>query len=203
MLISIMENFNEKQVRGEELREKVLRTALHLFSKHGYFSTSIHDIRRAANVSIGAIYHHFQNKETLAASLYEQLLQLIEAEIFSVITVDQTCLESSRSVIETLFRLTVEQPEMMQFVLLAQHREYLPDQPPICSSQPFQIMKQAIAVGIENGEVRRVDPWVAATSMFGGALRMMGLQLDGMLDKDLMNYLDEVVMCSWDGIKAR
>lgn len=193
----------EKQLRGEELREKVLRTALQLFSHHGYFNTSIHDIRKAANVSIGAIYHHFQNKEALAGSLYKQLLEFIELEISLAFKANQTCLEASHSIIVTLFRLTLEKPEMMQFVLLAQHREYLPEQPPICSSQPFQIMKQVIATGIENGEVRDVDSWVAATSMFGGAIRMMGLQLDGMLDQDLMGYLDEVVLCAWDGIKAQ
>ena len=56
--------------------------------------------------------------------------------------------------------------------------------------------------GIKNNEVREMDSWVAATAMFGGALRMMNLQLDGALDKPLDDYLDQVVDCAWLGIKA-
>ena len=47
-----------------------------------------------------------------------------------------------------------------------------------------------------------MDSWVAASAMFGGALRMMNLQLDGALNKSLDKYLDQVVECAWLGIKA-
>ena len=60
--------------RGDELRNQVLDVALQLFSERGYFNTSIHDIRRTAGVSIGAMYHRFENDQTLAKSLYDPLL---------------------------------------------------------------------------------------------------------------------------------
>lgn len=191
----------KKPLRGELLREKILSTSLVMFSNKGYFNTSIQDIRKEAGVSIGAIYHHFENKEALAKSLYEDLLfdmnQAIEASCQS----KTGCYEQSKAVIKTMFQLTMTKPIQMQFILLAQHREYLPNEAPICSSKPFQAMKNIIIKGIENKEVREVDSWVAATAMFGGALRMMNLQLDGALDKPLQNYLDQVVECAWLGIK--
>ncbi len=190
------------QLRGEELRENVLNTALDLFSEKGYFNTSIHDIRCAAGVSTGAIYHHFQNKEALAKSLYMSLLLQMDQAIEDACRGKDGCMERCRAIIEKMFSLTLEQPRIMQFVLLAQHREYLPDEPPICSSKPFQAMKKVVADGITNGEVRELEPWIAATTMFGGALRMMSLQLDGVLDNPLTDYLDEVVECAWRGIKA-
>jgi AcrR family transcriptional regulator len=192
----------KKPIRGEQLREKVLATALQLFSEKGYFNTSMHDIRKAAGVSIGAIYHHFENKEALAKSLYQSLLEDMNQAIEIACVNKSGCLEKSRSVIEKMFQLTMEQPRVMQFVIMAQHREYLPKEAPICSSRPFQAMKNIVIEGIENKEVRAIEPWVAATTMFGGALRMMNLQLDGVLDKPLSHYLDEVVECAWSGIKA-
>ena len=188
-------------MRGEALRNKVLSTALNLFSEKGYFNTSIHDIRRAAGVSTGAIYHHFQNKEALAKSLYEDLLLQMDRAIADACSGKTGCLEKSRAIIEKLFILSQEQPRHMQFVLLAQHREYLPDEAPICSSKPFQSMKQVVVEGIESGEVRKMEPWVAASAMFGGALRMMNLQLDGALDRPITDFLDEVVECAWLAIK--
>lgn len=189
-------------LRGEALRTNVLNTALELFSERGYFNTSIHDIRRTAGVSTGAIYHHFQNKEALARSLYETLLQQMDQAIEDACFGKDGCLDRSRAIIEKMFSLTLEQQLNMQFILLAQHREYLPDEPPICSSKPFQAMKKVVTEGMAAGEVREMEPWVAATAMFGGALRMMNLQLDGALERPLTEYLDEVVGCAWRGIKA-
>ena len=187
--------------RGEALRNQVLDTALKLFSDRGYFNTSIHDIRREAGVSIGAIYHHFENKEMLAKSLYDRLVTRMESAIESVCVKDSGYLAQSRAIIGVLFELTEQEPRMMQFILLAQHREYLPNEPPICSSRPFQFMRQVIEEGISRGEVRNMEPWVAATAMFGGALRMMNLQLDNALEQPLSTYIDEVVECGWRAIR--
>lgn len=195
-----MSQAQQPRPRGDALRNTVLATALRLFSERGYFNTSIQDIRVAAGVSTGAIYHHFQNKERLAHSLYISLLEQMEQEIHATCQAQQGCFAQSKAIIRRLFELTLAQPQAMQFVLLAQHREYLPDEPPICSSRPFQTMKQVILTGMENGEVRQMEHWVAATTMFGGALRMMGLQLDGVLERSLVDYVDEVADSAWRGI---
>ena len=101
-----------------------------------------------------------------------------------------------------LFDLASREPRMMEFVLMAKHREFLPDEAPICSSRPFMMMRQVLEDGIAHGEVRRMDPWVAATAMFGGALRMMSLQLDGALDRPLGEHLEEVADCGWRAVQA-
>ena len=51
-------------------------------------------------------------------------------------------------------------------------------------------------------EVRDIEPWVAASAMFGGALRMMNLKLDGALSPPLAEYLDDVVDCGWRAIRC-
>ena len=188
--------------RGSALRNKVMQTALELFSERGYFNTSIHDIRRAADVSIGAIYHHFGNKEALAKALYDDLLMHMEQEIDDACEGVDSCADRCRAIIARLFETTTQSPRMMQFVLLAQHREFLRDQPPICSSRPFQTMKQVVEHGIHTGDVREIEPWVAASAMFGGALRMMQLALDHALERPLATYLDEVFDCGWRAIRS-
>jgi len=196
-----MVNQASKKLRGEDLRNKVLETALNLFSEFGYFNTSIHDIRRTAGVSTGAIYHHFANKEALAKSLYDDLLQQMDEVISQVAYQHTDCYEQSKAIIAMLFDLTINKPKMVQFILLAKHREYLIDEPPICSSKPFKTMRKVIEQGIKDNTVRDIEPWVAATAMFGGALRMMSLQLDGVLEQPLDNFFDDVVDCGWRAIK--
>ncbi len=190
------------RLRGEDLREQVLNTALRLFSEKGYFATSIHDIRREAGVSTGAIYHHFGNKETLAQSLYDNLLVRMDMEIAASIAAHPDCLGRCRAIIALLFELAVQEPQTMQFILLAKHREYLPEESPICSSGPFVRMREVLEEGIRSAEVRDIEPWVAATAIFGGALRMMNLYLDGALDRPLADYLDQVVECGWRAVQS-
>ena len=64
-----------------DTRYLVLDSALTLFTERGYFSTSVHDIGRAAGVSIGSIYHHFGDKEGIAGALYAQLGSRMESLI--------------------------------------------------------------------------------------------------------------------------
>ena len=60
--------------KTEQTRELILATALRLFVERGFFATSVHDIRRAAGLSIGSIYHHFPSKEAVARALYDDLV---------------------------------------------------------------------------------------------------------------------------------
>jgi hypothetical protein len=98
--------------------------------------------------------------------------------------------------------MTRDDPMTMRFVLLAKHREFLSDEPPICSSRPFAMMRAVLEDGIASGEVREIDSWVAASAMFGGALRMMNLSLDGVLKAGLEQYLDQVVDCGWRAVRS-
>jgi AcrR family transcriptional regulator len=51
-------------------KESVLAAALACFMEQGVEHTTIHDIQRRANCSIGSIYHHFGSKEGVAEELF-------------------------------------------------------------------------------------------------------------------------------------
>lgn len=54
--------------------EKVLETALRLFTLQGYGATTIEDIKLQSEVSVGVIYHHFGSKDGIAGALYVESL---------------------------------------------------------------------------------------------------------------------------------
>ena len=47
---------------AERTKQAILESALRLFSRRGYESTSLSDIARFAGVTRGAIYWHFKDK---------------------------------------------------------------------------------------------------------------------------------------------
>lgn len=50
-------------------RENILSAALQVFSQYGYSATRLQDIAHAAEVTRGAVYHHFGGKEELYKAL--------------------------------------------------------------------------------------------------------------------------------------
>lgn len=183
-------------------REQVLRIALRLFTDRGYFNTSVHDIARTAKVSIGSIYHHFKDKEGIAKALFEQLVERMGAAFDAIEGVHKSAHDRCRAVVELLFKITEEEPAVMAYMLRAQHQEFIPGGIPVCSSRPFAQMRAMVSDGMETGEVRHMDPVVAATCLFGGGLRMISLRLDGILENPLQQYLDEVWSASWRSVSA-
>jgi AcrR family transcriptional regulator len=61
--------------RRAESKRLILRSALALFNQHGVEATTIEHIRSDSEMSVGAIYHHFVNKEGLVAALYMAALE--------------------------------------------------------------------------------------------------------------------------------
>lgn len=53
-----------------ERKASVLEAALACFAKNGVDGTTIQDIQRAANCSIGSLYHHFGSKDGIAEELF-------------------------------------------------------------------------------------------------------------------------------------
>lgn len=183
-------------------RDKILHTALTLFADQGYFSTSIHDIRRVAGLSIGSIYHHFSSKEAIADALYRQLVSSLNETLTTAIIGLATYPERYKAIISALFEQCETNPDCMHFILNARHQEFLPDEPPICSSQPFIMMKNLVEEGIAAGEIRPMPSMIAAASLFGGPIRLMHLRLDQVLDDPLPTLLEESWNCAWSAVKV-
>lgn len=182
-------------------RQQILDAALLLFSEHGYFSTSVHDIKRAAGLSTGAIYHHFSSKEAIAQALHEALVARFTALVEEACGAPSTR-ASSHALLTALFELTVNEPTLVRFVLHARHQEFLPGAPPICSTRPFLLMLELVEEGIRRGELRPLNPLVAAAALFGGGLRLIHLHLDGVLPAPLAEHLEPCWDCGWRGVAA-
>ena len=165
----------ETSKNTQERQESILSVALKLFTERGYFNTSVHDIQKHAQVSIGSIYHHFANKEAIAKALYVHIEESMNVAVDGIMGENKTTHDRCKAVISYLFETAEENPEIMQYMLYAKHREFMPDEKPVCSSRPFTLMKEMVVGGMENGEIRTMDPNVAAVAIFGGAIRLIFL----------------------------
>jgi AcrR family transcriptional regulator len=57
--------------RGEARRRQILDAALECFRRQGFHGTSMATISKAAKMSVGHIYHYFENKEAIISAIVE------------------------------------------------------------------------------------------------------------------------------------
>lgn len=183
-------------------RELILATALRLFTEHGYFNTTVHDITKDANVSIGSIYHHFGNKECIAKALFAEIEEAMVNEIQLIMQNTESAHDRCKAVLKYLFEATEISRSAMQYMLYAKHNEFMPNEGSVCTSRPFALMKQIIVEGMQAGDIRNLTPEIIGVNVFGGAIRLICLRVDGVIEKPLPTFLDEFWECACYGITA-
>jgi AcrR family transcriptional regulator len=171
------------QQREGSVRDRVLDAAIRLFASEGYFRTSLPDIQRAAGVSIGAIYHHFEGKDDLAAAVYDGVLERMERVFAACLSGEDTFQQRFSRLLGELFALVEEEPELVEYALYVKHREISQQIPPVCSSAPFVMLQEHVKRAMDRGELRRGDVVVATATLMGPAIRLIQLRLDGLLDE--------------------
>jgi AcrR family transcriptional regulator len=61
-----------RQARSEATRNKIIGAAVQLFNEMGYPATGLGDIIERADMTKGALYYHFDSKESLATAVIEE-----------------------------------------------------------------------------------------------------------------------------------
>jgi len=192
---------NQKQAQNNT-SQQILTTTLSLFSHKGYFNTSVRDIARESGVSIGSIYHHFKDKEGIASAMYNNLLDQMIRKLTQIKESNNTVHDRCRGVIAFLFEMTEQEPEAMEFMLSSKHRDFLPNEKPVCSSTPFEMMRELVKNGMVSGEIQLMDLMVASSCLYGASIRMITSRLDGLIEKPLPEYLDAIWASSWKSVAA-
>ena len=72
--------------RTEATRGRLIATARRLFAAKGFAATSTEEILGEANVSRGALYHHFPSKTDLFQATFEQVEDELTAQVLQVAT---------------------------------------------------------------------------------------------------------------------
>lgn len=68
----------QEQPRAEARKAQVLNAATECFRRQGFHGASMAQISKAAGMSVGHIYHYFENKEAIIAAIVERdLLNLL------------------------------------------------------------------------------------------------------------------------------
>lgn len=175
-----------------ERKKNIMQQALELFSKEGFYATTLPDIAKKVGMSVGNFYNYFNSKETLARELIIYISDLLGNELRAINESDMSCEAKIEAIVTMYFDIAAKRPETIEYFL----RVYLANREVfrngcegmICVSSFVTEMMIFFEQGVKSGELRDQD-FFSAFGLFMGYLGGMAfLNGENILPKDLADY---------------
>ena len=196
----------KRKVLKEQKRLEIIRAACKLFAEKGYYNTTIPHIAQAVGMSVGNIYNYFESKEALAKEIMITVSNWVGERLRKIEEMDVDYREKIRLFVKSFFEIAVEEPELINYFLkvFLVNREVFSEgcEGFACIASVITEVMVFLSNGIEKGELRNQSFYPAFTTIMGPLGGMVFLHSEGLLDKPLMDYVDEVSENLWRALKA-
>ena len=149
----------------EETRATLLATARRIFTEHGYADTSMDDLTAQANLTRGALYHHFVDKKGLLAAVVEQIDAETDQRLQAISDTAEDAWEGFRRRCRAYLEMALE-PEI-QRIVLRDARAVLGGASPDSQHHCVESMRRLIDKLIQQGVVDEADPQALASLIYG------------------------------------
>ena len=106
-----------RESKTSELKQRVLNAALTQFSERGVEHTNVEAILKAADVSVGSLYHHFGNKEGIAEALLVHGLISFHGALLKALLTHRKAEPGVKAIVKSSCRWVTEHPQLAAFLL--------------------------------------------------------------------------------------
>jgi TetR/AcrR family fatty acid metabolism transcriptional regulator len=152
-------------------RERILRAAVKVFARKGFYAARVSEIAKAAGVADGTIYLYFENKDDVLVKLFDDRLTRLIAALEAEIATEGLDFEQRfRRVVELQLGLLDGRRELAEVVTvnLRQSTRLLKQYATPLFTKYIDVMASLIAEGQRDGAVRSdVSPRIVARSLWG------------------------------------
>lgn len=188
--------------RSVQSKEKLIDTALELFSSQGYTGTTVKDIAKEAGVTDGLIYHYFSSKEELlhAVLAKHNFLEDVQhiLQFHDELHVDQTLYRLG----ERLLKLMVNKSSFVVMIFgEAQRNEMIAKRLEALVNKGVTALGSFLEKRAENGEIKNFDYKSLARHFIGSLFIYFMTYGKGRTEKEHMIYLETVIQALCEGIK--
>jgi AcrR family transcriptional regulator len=151
----------------EERPGQILDAALEVFGEHGLAAARLEDIAKRAGLSKGTIYLYFPNKEELFREMVRRtVVRQIEENERELQTTSGTATDTLRDFMRRYWTYIRSSQFAPLFRLIHAEIHSFPDLARFYAEEVIarghRLVASIITRGVESGEFRRVDPYVAA-----------------------------------------
>lgn len=148
----------------------MLDAAESLFGERTFTHVRIEDVAEAADVSVGSVYMHFQNKEGLMRAVAERTLARTAESLLAAFAQGKSPLETIEASGRAYMRLLLDHPVLVRYLTtedLAAQLGGIEEQVATMVAFLRDTFARLVDAAIAAGEVRPIDSKLAAHFVFG------------------------------------
>ncbi|HPI74221.1 MAG TPA: TetR/AcrR family transcriptional regulator, partial [bacterium] len=97
-------------------RERILKAAIKVFARDGFFLAKVEEIAKVADVATGTIYLYFENKDDLMISIFEEEMLPIIEHMRQELTAHESATDKLIVFINQHLNLIQDHPDMAQLM---------------------------------------------------------------------------------------
>lgn len=192
--------------KGEQTREMIIERAAQLFSRKGYFGSSLSDIAHETGLGKSGIYNHFGSKDELALEAFDYAVKEMARQMAAAQQGKINAVERLLALMDVFCSL-IEQPFLVGGCPVLNTAIESDDAHPALRERTRlavdnwqKMLHRIITKGIKNNEIRpTVDPEAFATifiSTFEGAVMMSKLYGDAVYIHRAVEFMTDYIETS-------
>ena len=164
-------------------RQQILDAAYTVFSRKGYHRATVDEIIALADTGKGTVYNYFVNKEQLFYTLIKERSARFEAELNTIVALNEQPLDKVKKAIKVFLEFYVENADLWR-VLMHEMRGLGHEEPSSFTeaqrekyrerfAHTIGILQTILQEGIEQGAIRPCDVPKAAHGLFSVIVMMV------------------------------
>jgi AcrR family transcriptional regulator len=188
-------------------RAKIIASALRLFSKQGFYKTTMRDIADTLGISEGTLYNHSPSKMSLATAAISHVTGKMAIDLRYINGKSIPATEKIREFVRSYFGFIQKNPEMVEYFF----RVYLSNRELFCDEEDcgFSLardyideVERLVSFGIKSGEYKERDFCVSFALIAGILGAMTFLNGEQALSQDLDAYHEEITEALYRGLSG-
>ena len=190
----------------QERKLQIIRTACKLFAEKGYYNTTMPDIAKELGMSVGNLYNYFSSKEELAKEIMVTVSRWVAERIRKINEKDIPTKEKIYELVKSFIDIALKEPELIHYFLrvFLSNREVFEEDCLgfACVGDVVTEIGVLLSEGVAKGEFRNQDFFSAFVTIMGPMGGIVFLHGEGVLQKSLKEYAEEIAENIWRALKA-
>jgi len=166
-----------KQREKREMRQLILDAAMKRFVREGFEKTSVRQIAKDIEYSVGAMYVHFKNKNEIFYALHVEFFNMLHSK-FNEASIEDP-LQRLRWLGQKYMEFGFENPEAYHLMFVAQSpMETIEDQESwYCAKRTFDVLVQTVDQCVKEGYFPNKDVMQLTMMTYGLSHGILSLKL--------------------------
>lgn len=185
-------------------KRKIFETSMKLFAEKGYDATSIEEITATVGVAKGTLYYHFSSKEEIFNFLVEEGMKLLQNSIDIKTAKYEHYIDKIKAIVLIQIKIVMKYEDLITILLSQFWGNEARNQK--CKNHIYRYITKIEGIvkeGIEKGEIKKGNPKVIASEIYGLICSTLVYKLRNEEEFDIMNLYKEFENTVIEGLKIK